>query len=47
MKITSVETVLIDELPNLAYVRIAYTDEGLVGLGETHFGAQAVAAWIH
>jgi galactonate dehydratase len=46
VKITSVETVLLDELPNLAYVRI-HTDEALVGLGETHFGAQAVAAWIH
>jgi galactonate dehydratase len=46
VKITSVETVLLDQLPNLAYVRV-HTDEGLVGLGETHFGARAVASWIH
>jgi galactonate dehydratase len=46
MKITELETLLIDEFPNLVYVRI-HTDEGLIGLGETFFGAQAVAAWIH
>jgi galactonate dehydratase len=46
MKITGVETILLDELPNIAYVRI-HTDEGLVGLGETFFGARAVVAWIH
>lgn len=46
MKITEVETILIGEMPNILYVRI-HTDEGLVGLGETFSGAQAVAAWIH
>lgn len=46
MKITAVETVLLDELPNIVYVRL-HTDEGLVGLGETYFGARTVAAWIH
>jgi galactonate dehydratase len=46
MKITAVDTILIDEFPNIAYVRL-HTDEGLVGLGETAFGARAVAAWIH
>jgi L-alanine-DL-glutamate epimerase-like enolase superfamily enzyme len=46
VKITGVETVCIDALPNLTYVRI-HTDEGLIGLGETFFGAQAVTAWIH
>jgi L-alanine-DL-glutamate epimerase-like enolase superfamily enzyme len=46
MKITKVETIRLDELPNIAYVRI-HTDEGLVGLGETFFGARAVGAWIH
>lgn len=39
MKVSEVETVLIEEFPNLAYVRI-HTDEGLVGLGETFFGAR-------
>ena len=46
MKITAVETILVDEFPNLCYVRI-HTDEDVVGLGETFFAAQAVSAWIH
>ena len=46
MKITEVETVQIAEHPNILYVRI-HTDEGLVGLGETFSGAEAVAAWVH
>jgi len=46
MKITEVETILIDEFPNLVYVRM-HTDEGIIGLGETFFTAEAVAAWIH
>ena len=46
LKITGVETILLDKLPNITYVRI-HTDEGFVGLGETFFGARAVAAWIH
>ncbi len=46
MKITAVDTILVDEFPNLCYVRV-HTDEGIVGLGETFFAAQAVAAWIH
>lgn len=46
MKITSVDTIRLDEFPNVLWVEIT-TDEGLVGLGETFFGAQAVAAYIH
>jgi galactonate dehydratase len=46
MKITEVETLLMDEFPNLVYVRL-HTDEGIVGLGETFFAADAVASWIH
>jgi galactonate dehydratase len=46
VKITAVETILVDEFPNIVYVRL-HTDEGLVGLGETNFGAGAVAAWVH
>ena len=46
MKITKVETLRLDEFPNIMWVRI-YTDEGLVGLGETFMGAQAVEAYIH
>lgn len=46
MKITSVETVRIAEHPNLLWVRIQ-TDAGLVGLGETFYGAAAVEAYVH
>jgi galactonate dehydratase len=46
VKITNVETIRLDLLPNVAYVRI-HTDEGLIGLGETFFGARAVTTWIH
>ena len=46
MKITAVETVLVGEFPNLCYVRV-HTDEGVSGLGETFFGAEAVSGWVH
>lgn len=46
MRVTALETLLIDEFPNLTYV-LVHTDEGITGLGETLFGAQAVAAWVH
>jgi len=46
MKITRVETIRLDEFPNILWVRV-HTDEGEVGLGETYFGARAVEAFIH
>lgn len=46
MKIARVETVRIEEHPNLCWV-LVHTDEGLTGLGETFFGARAVEAYIH
>ena len=46
MKITAVETLRLGEFPNLCWLRL-HTDEGLVGLGETFFGAAAVEAYIH
>ena len=46
MKITQVETLRSTEHENVLWVRI-HTDEGLTGLGETFFGAQAVEAYIH
>ena len=46
MKLTSLETVRVAELPNLIWVRLG-TDAGLVGLGETFFGAGAVEADLH
>jgi galactonate dehydratase len=46
MKVTALETVYVDEFPNLLWVHV-HTDEGLIGLGETYFGAAAVDAHIH
>ena len=46
MIVTKVETLRLDEFPNLLWVQV-HTDEGLIGLGETFFGAQAVEAYIH
>ncbi len=46
MKISRIETIRIDERPNLLWVRV-HTDEGLVGLGETFFMAETVETYIH
>lgn len=46
MKITKLETIRIAERPNLLWLQV-YTDEGVVGLGETFFGAEAVEAYVH
>jgi L-alanine-DL-glutamate epimerase-like enolase superfamily enzyme len=46
VKITALETIQLGEFPNLCLVRL-HTDEGLVGLGETFFGASQVAAYLH
>jgi galactonate dehydratase len=46
VKIARVETVRIDEHPNLCWV-LVHSDEGVAGLGETFFGAQAVEAYVH
>ena len=46
MKVTALETVRLDEYPNLIWV-LVHTDEGLTGLGETFFGARAVESYIH
>jgi galactonate dehydratase len=46
VRVVQVETIRLDEFPNIVHVRV-HTDEGLVGLGETFFGARAVSAWIH
>jgi galactonate dehydratase len=45
-KITTVRTIRISERPNLIWVELE-TTEGLIGLGETFRGAQAVEAAIH
>lgn len=46
MKITQVETIRLEEFPNLIWVRL-HSDAGHVGLGETFLGAAAVEAYIH
>jgi L-alanine-DL-glutamate epimerase-like enolase superfamily enzyme len=46
LKITRVETIRLDEFTNLLWVRL-HTDSGVVGLGETFFGARATEAYIH
>jgi galactonate dehydratase len=46
MRITAIETLRVTEFPNLIWVQL-HTDEGLVGLGETFRGAEAVEAYVH
>jgi L-alanine-DL-glutamate epimerase-like enolase superfamily enzyme len=46
MKVTALETIQLRELPNLLWVQL-YTDAGLIGLGETFRGADAVAGHLH
>ena len=46
MKIRAIETIRINEFPNLLWTHVQ-TDEGLTGLGETFFGPGAAEAHIH
>ncbi|MFO0995428.1 MAG: mandelate racemase/muconate lactonizing enzyme family protein [Alphaproteobacteria bacterium] len=46
MKITRIETLSLGEFPNLVWV-LVHTDSGAVGLGETFFGTEAVASYVH
>ncbi|MCW5569410.1 MAG: D-galactonate dehydratase, partial [Dokdonella sp.] len=46
MKITRIETLSLGEFPNIVWV-LVHTDNGLVGLGETFYGAAAVSAYVH
>ena len=46
MKVTGLETVRLDEHPQMLWVQV-HTDEGLVGLGETCIGPATVEAHIH
>ncbi len=46
MKITQLETIRLNEFPNILWVRI-HTDDSIVGLGETFMGAAAVEAYLH
>lgn len=46
MIVTRIETIRLDEFPNILFARVG-TDEGQIGLGETFYGARAVEAYIH
>ena len=46
MKIISIETLRTEEFANVLWVRV-HTDAGIIGLGETFYGASAVEAQIH
>jgi galactonate dehydratase len=46
MKITALETLRTEEFSNVLWVRV-HTDAGVIGLGETFYGAGAVEAHIH
>lgn len=46
MKITAIETIRLEEFPNLVWVQVE-TDAGITGLGESFFGAEATEAYIH
>lgn len=46
MKITAIETIQLGEFPNLLWVHV-HTDEGLVGLGESFYGVESAAAYVH
>ncbi|MEO6873272.1 MAG: mandelate racemase/muconate lactonizing enzyme family protein, partial [Opitutaceae bacterium] len=46
MKLTRIETIRSPDFPNLLWVHL-YTDDGLVGLGETFYIPAAVEAVIH
>jgi galactonate dehydratase len=43
MKVVQIDTLRLDEFPNILFVQV-HTDERLMGLGETFFGARAVMA---
>jgi len=46
VKVTAIETIRIDEFPNLLWLQV-FTDEGLTGTGETFFGVETAEAHIH
>ena len=46
MKVTAIETIRLEEFPNLIWVQV-HSDQGLAGLGESYFGPSPVEAQIH
>lgn len=45
-RVSSIETLLHDDYPNLVHVRV-HSDDGLTGLGETFFHREAVSEFVH
>src|SRR3984885_6174033 len=46
MKITALETIRIEEFPNLIWLQVR-TDEGVSGLGETFYLSKTAEAYVH
>ncbi|MER8961183.1 mandelate racemase/muconate lactonizing enzyme family protein [Mesorhizobium sp. M0701] len=46
MKITKIETMSLGEFPNVSWIMV-HTEGGIVGLGETYFGSEAVQSYVH
>src|SRR5215470_11346829 len=46
MKVSAIETINLEEYPNVLWVHI-HTDAGVVGLGETFYAVEPVIAHIH
>ena len=46
MKITHIETIRVDEIPQIIWVNI-HTDKGIIGLGETFYAPTVVESAIH
>ena len=46
MKVTGIETIRLSEYPSILFLQV-HTDSGLIGLGETCVGVEAVEAFIH
>ena len=46
MKIRAIETIRIEERPNLLWIEV-HTDEGITGLGETFYLSRTVEEYLH
>jgi len=46
VKITRIETIVLEDFPNILFVAV-YTDEGLMGYGDTFYMTDAVRGYIH
>ena len=46
MKVTAIETIRVGEYPSILFVQV-HTDSGLIGLGESCVGVEAVETFIH